>query len=254
MILGAQGYTIRMFMQQEADIRRSLRRVAEMGYKAVQISNIGAIDPKKLREICDENGLTIALTHMNEARILSDVEGVIREHEILGCRYVGIGGMPERYRAAPEWVPYFAEDFLPPARKIRDAGLQFMYHNHNFEFERLQDGRKIMDSLLTQFPADVMGFTLDTYWLQAAGCDICEWIERLHDRIPCVHFKDMTVAGMELRMAPVGEGNLPWEKIVKTLRACGKTEYVLVEQDTCQESPFVCLKKSYDFLAGMGLK
>ena len=79
------------------------------------------------------------------------------------------------------------------------------------------------------------------------GADVCDWIEKLADRIPCVHLKDMAVKGWEPIMAPVGEGNLPWGKILATLEKCGETKYLLVEQDVCQESPFTCLEKSYKY-------
>lgn len=256
MILGAQSYTVRAYTQNERDIRRTLQKVAEIGYTTVQISAMAAIDPHLLREICDENGLKIVLTHIPEARLLNDIDAVIREHDILGCDYIGLGSMPERYRApAPEWMSYFADDFLTPAKKIRDAGKLFMYHNHNFEFERLADGRMVMDVILEQFPADLMGVTLDTYWLQAAGCDIYQWIDTLQDRIPCVHLKDMTVHDMDIRMAAVGEGNLNFPAILAQLAKLGKTKYILVEQDACYgDSPFDCLKKSYDNVAKLGYR
>lgn len=255
MIAGAQCYTLRNFMQTERDIRRSLERVAAIGYKTVQISGIGAIDPHILREICDKNGLQIVLTHIPEARLLYDTDAVIAEHDILGCEYVGLGSMPERYRLPDgAWYDCFVEDYLPVARKIRDAGKLFMYHNHHFEFSSLPDGRLMMDAMLEDFPADVMGITLDTYWVQAAGCDVGLWIEKLKDRIPCIHFKDMTVAGMEVRMAPLGEGNLNFPGYIAQLERTGKTKYVLVEQDTCYESPFTCLDKSYRYLAERGIR
>ena len=101
---------------------------------------------------------------------------------------------------------------------------------------------------------DLMGFTLDTFWLQAAGCDVIDWLDRLKDRIPCVHLKDMTVSNRERRMAPVGEGNMNFKGIMKKLDEIGTTKYALVEQDTCYESPFVCMKKSYDNLVKLGYK
>ena len=61
---------------------------------------------------------------------------------------------------------------------------------------------------------------------------MCQWLERLKDRIPCVHLKDMTVAGRERRMAPVGEGNMNFPAIMKKLDELGTTKYALVEQDT----------------------
>ncbi len=254
MIVGAQGYTLRNFMQSERDIRRSLKKVAEIGYTTVQISAIGPIDPAVLRGICDENGLSIVLTHTAEAKLLGDIDGVIRDHKIMGCPYIGLGSMPERYRSNDEWVRYFAEDFLPIAQKIRDAGMLFMYHNHNFEFEK-KNGRMLMDDLLELFPADLMGVTLDTYWLQAAGCDIIQWIEKLKDRIPCVHLKDMAVKGYEIRMAAVGEGNLNFPAILDTLKRLNRTKYILVEQDNCYEQhPYDCLAASYRNLNQMGYR
>ena len=253
--IGAQLFTLRTFMQNECDIRRSLKKVAEIGYKTVQISAIGPIDPHVLRDICDENGLKIVLTHNPEARILGDTDALIKEHDILGCDYIGIGSMPERYRSnAPEWVDYFAKDFETAAKKIRDAGKLLMYHNHDFEFETMPDGRMFIDVLMDGLSSDLMGFTLDTFWLQAAGCDVIDWLDRLKDRIPCVHLKDMTVAGRERRMAPVGEGNMNFKGIMKKLDEIGTTKYALVEQDTCYESPFVCMKKSYDNLVKLGYK
>ena len=256
MILGAQGYTVRAFMQNERDIHRTLQKVAAIGYRTIQISGIGPIDPQRLRALCDESGLQIVLTHTPEARILNDIDAVIREHDILGCDYIGLGSMPERYRQGGEaWVRFFGEDFLTPAKKMRDAGKLFMYHNHNFEFERMPGGQTLMELILEMFPADLMGVTLDTYWLQAAGCDIVQWIQRLGDRIPCVHLKDMSVAGSEIRMAAVGDGNLNWPAILEAIQRNGKTKYMLVEQDTCYgESPFDCLKRSYEHVASLGYK
>ena len=94
-----------------------------------------------------------------------------------------------------------------------------MYHNHNFEFERLSDGRLLMEHLLDQLPAELMGITLDTYWVQAGGADIYQWLDILQDRIPCVHFKDMAVSGWNPIMAPVGDGNLNFRPCQKAERA-----------------------------------
>lgn len=252
MILGAQSYTIRAFTQTERDFRIAMEKVAAIGYTSVQLSAVGPIEPKILREVCDKNGLSIVLTHTNPERILSDVDAVIREHDILGCDYIGIGSMPERYRNE-DWIGRFAADFLEPAKKIRDAGKLLMYHNHNFEWERLSNGQTMMDVLLTSMPENLMGITLDTYWVQAAGADVCAWIEKLENRIPCVHLKDMAVKGFEQRMAAIGEGNMDFKKILALLKRLGKTKHILVEQDNCYgDSPFACLKRSFDYVKGLG--
>ena len=62
-----------------------------MGYKTVQLSAVGPIPAEKLRELCDKHGLKIVLTHWNPDRILNDTEAVIKEHDIMGCDYIGPG-------------------------------------------------------------------------------------------------------------------------------------------------------------------
>lgn len=130
-----------------------------------------------------------------------------------------------------------------------------MYHHHAFDFRRF-DGKRQIEYLLEGFTPEEMGITLDTYWVQMAGADMFEWAEKLKDRIPCVHLKDMSIQprvfdNIPMMMA-VGEGNMNMKGFLKLLEQLGKTQYVLVEQDTCPEDPFRCLEKSYNNLKKMG--
>ena len=108
-----------------------------------------------------------------EDRFLYDLDAVLEEHKVYGCPHIGLGSMSERY-CSEEGIRYFAEDFTDVAKKIRDAGMRFMYHNHHFEFARLPGGALLMDALLAAMPADLMGVTADTYWLQVAGIDVVQ--------------------------------------------------------------------------------
>lgn len=250
MKLGAQLFTLRDYTQNERDLETSLSLVAEMGYKTVQLSALGAIAPERIKALCDKYSLSIVLTHTDPLRIINDTEAVIREHEFYGCDYIGIGAMPPKYRS-PHWLPHFKEDFLPAAERIAKAGKLLMYHNHNIEFERF-GGKLIMETLMEDFPPDTMGFTLDTYWVQMGGGDVCEWLTKLKGRTPCIHLKDMAVKGWDPVMAPVGEGNMNFKKILDTCESLGGVKYLLVEQDTCEGSPFDCLKTSYENLKKLG--
>lgn len=257
---GAQLYTVRTYTQNEKDFMCTVRKIAEMGYETLQISAIGKeIKPERIREICDENGVKIVLTHSDVNRILYDTKNLIREHEILGCDYIGIGAMPEKYRNE-EWFAHFAEDFKKPASEIAEAGKLLMYHNHNFEFRKMKPegsntAKYMLEYMLDWFSPEELGITLDTFWVQAAGADVCQWIRILKDRIPCVHLKDMAMtAANGAVMAVVMEGNMNFSKILQELeQTCCK--YLLVEQDDCGgENPFQCLKRSYDNLAAAGYR
>ena len=84
---GAQLYTVRLFTQTVPDFQETMRRVAEIGYRTVQLSAIGgAVTPQIARETADETGLEIVLTH-------SDLKMCIRDS---GRRYrlCGTAGCP----------------------------------------------------------------------------------------------------------------------------------------------------------------
>ena len=251
MKIGAQSYTVREYCQTAEDFRRTMERIAAIGYREVQLSAIGPIPPEQVKEICDGNGLRIVLTHNPEGDFLNRPEELIRRHQLYGCRYAGLGYLPERYHT-PDGPARFAEDFGPAAELLRGAGMKLMYHNHAFEFARMPDGRTMMDHLLSALPADLMGVTADTYWLQYGGMDIYGWLRAHAERLHCVHLKDFAVDGFDIRMAPVGAGNLDFPRILDILREGGVTEYALVEQDECYgASPFDCLRQSYEYLAGV---
>jgi len=246
-------YNLRQFTQTEHDLGISLEKVAAMGYKTVQISGIGNIAASRVRALCDGLGLSIVLTHMNADRIMYDTDAIINENEAMGCMYIGMGMMPERYRGEA-WLDQFIVDYTPAAKKIAAAGKLLMYHNHEFEFAKI-NGKLVMDFLMEGFEPSLMGFTFDTYWAQAGGADVYEWIAKLKGRMPCVHLKDMGVLpDRGVIMTPIMEGNLNFPKILEALEADGGVKYLLIEQDHCQGSPFACLETSYKNLSKLGYK
>jgi len=125
-----------------------------------------------------------------------------------------------------------------------------MYHNHDQEFKRL-GGKLVLERLMEDMPADLMGFTLDTFWVQAGGGDSAQWLERLRGRIPCIHLKDFAYGR---KMAVVGEGNINFGRVFEKAEA-GGTKYMLVEQDDCNgEDPMDCLRRSYLYLKAQGFE
>lgn len=250
MIPGAQLYSIRAFTQNERDFARSMKKVRSIGYRAVQISAVGSIPPQTLRNICDDNELEIALTHTDPERLRANDEAVMRDHEIMGCRYIGMGSMPERYRST-DWFPYFVEDYYPVCESFAHNGMKLMYHNHSFEWELCAGKETLYHSLLRCFPPELLGITLDTYWVYYAGADLSQTIRECAGRLQCVHFKDMVLVHDHPRYAPVGQGHgaIHFKSITEQLIAQGDTAYIFVEQDDCYgHSPFDCLQESYAFI------
>lgn len=250
MEIGAQFYTIRNFCKNTSDFAESLKKVADIGYKNVQISGTCSFDPSWLDEELRKNGLKCVLTHDPVARLTGDLDALARDHDVFGCHYVGLGFFSFNSEVEGQRYDDFIRTFRPVAEGLHERGKYFMYHNHSQEFQKL-DGKLILQRVAEDIPAELMGFTLDTYWVQVGGADPAQWIERLSGRVPCIHLKDCAYGQ---KMAVVGEGNINFDRVFEKAEAAG-TQYMLVEQDDCNgEDPFDCLKRSYENLRAFGFR
>lgn len=250
MQIGAQFYTVRNQCQTLDDLALTLRKVADIGYKTVQISGVCAYEADWLRQQLDANGLRCVLTHIPAPRLTGETQQVLADHRTLDCPYIGLGWYAFDESDPEADYAHFLRTFVPAAQEIRAGGKYFMYHNHDQEFKRAPDGRGIiLERLAEDIPADVMGFTLDTYWVQAGGGDPAQWLERLHGRVPAIHLKDFAYGR---KMAVIGEGNINFDRVFRAAENSG-TQYMLVEQDDCNgEDPIECLRRSYAYLKACG--
>lgn len=245
MEIGAQFYTIRDYCKDLNSLEESLKKVAAIGYKTIQLSGVCAYDPAWIKEKLAENGLRCVLTHSPCDRMIAETEAVCAEHDIYDCKHIGIG----YYDIAKEGMDGFVAKFAPVGETMHKLGHQLMYHNHHMEFAKLGDSI-IMQQLIDRFTPEQLGVTMDTFWVQAGGGDPAQWLRKLEGRTPCIHLKDMTY---DRKMMPIGEGNLNWEAIFAAAEDTN-VQYALVEQDDCNgEDPFDCLARSYAFLKANGL-
>ena len=250
MHIGAQFYTLRDHCKTLEDFSESLRKVKEIGYDYVQISGVCSYEPEWLKEQLEKYDLKCVLTHWGAEDVKNNTKEVLEKHKTFGCKYVGLGCMPPW--ATEENTTKFIADFKEPAKILKENGGKLFYHNHHCEFNRCKDGVMIFDKLIKAFEPDEMSFTLDTYWVQFGGGDVCSYIEKLKGRCECIHLKDLAIVNDEQRMASIGSGSMDFEKILKTAKEVG-VEYALVEQDNCYgEDPFECLKKSYEYIKSLG--
>ncbi len=250
MKIGAQLYTVRDACQNLTDFAQSLKKVADMGYTAVQVSGTCGFDPQWLKAELDKNGLVCPITHIDGTRIQEETEIVCREHDIFGCRNIGLGYYGFRNEQYAECYETFKRLYKEPVRRIREMGHYFMFHNHDGEFQHI-DGQTLLRRMAQDFAPEELGFTLDIFWVQAGGASAAEYIRELTGRVPCIHLKDYAYGQ---KYAVIGEGNINMDAVAAAAEAAG-TQYLLVEQDECYgEDPFDCLKRSYDYLRAMGLK
>ena len=254
MKIGAQLFSVRSFCTTLEDLGETLRRVADIGYTSVQVSGTCAYTAEQLRPLLEAAGVTCDLTHYAYDKIVGETAATMAEHRAFGCENIGIGSMPGLFVPEPDVAGaarLFVERTRPAARAVADGGMRLCYHNHAKEYETRVGDATVMEYLSDAFAPRELHFTLDTHWVARGGYDPVAEIRRLSGRLHCVHLKDLE-AGTG-RFAPVGSGVLDFPAILAALEDAG-TAFAFVEQDDCYgEDPFVCLRKSFDYLRAQGL-
>jgi len=255
--IGAQLYSVRTLCQDIESFRKTLREVAAIGYKGVQVSGVGAFEPERIREACDANGLQIVCTHVPFAEITENTEFSIRKHNILGCAYPGLGSMPYHYYDdGVDSLREFIAEFNKAADTYALHGMNLLYHNHAHEFQRFPIAGKsklAIEVLMEEITNDAQ-FELDTHWVQVGGGDPVKYLYGRSADV--IHFKDL-LGGRDNTsvIATVGKGNLDWDGIIKACRDT-RVMWAMIEQDNAvdEDDPIGCFAYSYDFLMKKGCK
>lgn len=267
--LAVQLYTVRDYIKTASEFAQSLEKIASIGYSAVQLSAVGAMNPgpdntppavdaPAARKMLDDNGLKCIATHRSWEQLANQTEREIEFHQTLGCGYTAIGGIPKEYgQDGAEGYRRFVRDAQPIITKLKAAGIAWGHHNHAHEFERIgykPDGtpETLWDILIDEGGPDYL-LEADLYWVWHAGVDPSDLVTRCQGRVPVIHLKDKEVIAKDGPViAPIGEGNLPWSRILPACEEAG-VEWYAIEQDTCRRDPFDCLRSSFEFLTGRGL-
>ncbi|MCL2839477.1 MAG: sugar phosphate isomerase/epimerase [Defluviitaleaceae bacterium] len=242
MRFGVQLSTVREFTQTHKGFASTIKKLSEMGFDSVHVGSVNPVIPAlEIAETCEAYDLNVISTYVNPMRIIEETELVIEESKAMGAKFVGINTMPNGYERKKAGFRTFITDFIPAARAIKEAELQFVYHNHHFEFEKF-DGKLALDYLTEKFVD--CNFALDLFWIQSGGCDPALTINKMAGRISMLHLKDYSIVEGMRRMTEVMEGNLNWKTIFQAA-ANAKVEYGMIEHDECYgKDPFECLRMS----------
>lgn len=247
---GLNLFSIRSLIQTEEDFLSTALKLKEQGYSYLQYSG-APFDAERIARVSKASGLPVLLTHAPMDRILGDAEKLMDEHEVFGCKNIGLGMMPWETARDESACKQFVEQLDRVGEKMQKRGFSLFYHNHHWEFFR--HGNETVLAYMAR-TAKHINFTLDSYWVQFGGADLLATIEQLKGRIACVHLKDYAIFfkedGMpEPRFAPVGEGNIDFKKVVPAMQAAG-AKYFFVEQDNAADlpDPLGEVKKSIEYI------
>jgi sugar phosphate isomerase/epimerase len=239
--VGLQLYTIRDAMS--ADVKGSLKKVSDMGYKFIELAGYSdgkfyGFSPAEFKKIVADLGMETLSSHtqVEAAGItLDNAKLMVDAHAQLGVKYCVQPWINEPDRTIETYKKMIGE-WNKVGRIMKESGIQFGYHNHNFEFEPINGLVPYYDIFMPEMDADLITMELDLFWATKAGQDPVKMFEKYPGRFQLLHLKDM-----HTKQAPfynvykedvcsVGEGVIDFKRILKAKELAG-TKYLFVEDD-----------------------
>lgn len=259
---GIALYTLREDMGKDVD--GTLEEVAKAGYKNLEAAGYKdgkyyGMSPEDFKKLAASKGLSLISTHQSSAT-LDNADQEIAAAKAAGFKYFVIPVPPMghfKFNTQTQTMGMdpdldFVVDFLNiVGKKCADAGLQLLYHNHDFEFMPNENDIVPIEYFLENTDPKYVNFQMDLFWVTKAGADPVAYFEEYPGRFKLWHVKDMDEEG---KFAPVGEGTIDFERILAKKELSGM-EYYMVEQDmTFNETPIEAINISHKGLKEIGFK
>lgn len=279
--IGLQLYTVGDDMKR--DPAGTLKAVAAAGYKQVELSSLDSMSSKELKKVLDDNGLTNPSGHYILPDLLGNFQAKVDFAKELGEEYMVVTvpwiSDPARLHLDPkkdqfgfflalingltldDWK-WNADQFNQLGEKVKKAGLQLAYHNHNFEWKNY-NGVTGYDEFLRLTNADLVKLELDCGWVTVAGQDPVQYLTKYPDRYRLLHIKDFK-KGFTARTtlmdkqpnAPepteLGRGSIDYAKIFKAAKHAGIRAYFVEQEPPFHQMPALeAIKVDIEYLKNL---
>lgn len=260
---GLALYTVRDAMGESP--QETLKAVADAGYKNIEAAGYAdgkfyTMSPADFKSYLDEIGLSPVSTHQGSVT-LDNADQMMADVKAAGFTYFVVPVPPmgmfefnaeNRTLGMKGSARELAEILDTLGGKATAAGLQLLYHNHDFEFKENANGVVIIDYLLEHCNPENVNFQMDLYWVTKAGADPVAYFEKYPGRFKTWHVKDMDDQG---RFAPVGQGTIDFKRILDHKKRSGM-EYYFVEQDMTFDGlePLKAIQISHEGLKEIGFE
>lgn len=237
-----QLYTVRALL--EIDFEGTIDKVAEIGYREVELHAFFGRTAAEVRTVLNRAGLTAPARHVGLTDLRTRIDDVIADSTTLGCEWVVCSHIVESERSLDGYRKV-ADDLNAMATACREAGISLAYHNHDFEFAPLEDTVPY-DLLLDRCDSALVGMEIDLFWTKKGGVNPLEYFAQYPGRFPLCHVKDMSVDG---DMIEVGAGIIDFATIFEAAGLAG-LERFFVEHDEPAD-PLASITASYPVLKSL---
>ncbi len=247
--VGVQLYTVRE--QAEQDLNAVLAHISMIGYKEVETYwSVYTHPAKKLRSMIVDNGLSVPSGHFD----YDGLESKLDYAKELGVQYMICPMLPKDMWTSADGFKKAADQFNKWGAQIKGMGMQFGFHNHNYEFQKF--GNTTGYDIITQnTDAKLVCLEMDCYWMTQAGQDPIAMLKKFGSRIQLIHLKDRQAGFPTTQMlgpdaehiTEVGSGTINWKSVIETAQQTG-VKHFFVERDNGSTPAFESLRISYNYL------
>ena len=261
---GIQLYTINEAMR--ADPAGSLKRLREIGFVEMESAGFGSLSAKQFRGLLDDAGVSCPSAHLQFDP--ADIDRAFADAHALDAKFA-VSSIMRALVLGPD-AP---KDVLKTGMSLDEAkrtaelanrmgeaaqraGLQFTYHNHNFEFADQGGGQIGYDVLLKETDPKLVKFQIDCGWMIFAGHDPIGYFHKYPQRFPMIHVKDFLPrqnGETEMRGAELGHGTVDYRPIFAAGAKAGLQHY-FVEQEGpfARMSPVEAARVDLEYLRSIG--
>ena len=235
---GLQLYSLRD-MQKAQGVEATLDKAVALGFKYVEVADLGRFSPAEFKQQLDRRGLVPIGRHFTYAQFHDDVEGVARDAKALGISCVGCPWIPHQGALTREQCHAAARVFNQAGAALAKHGIKFYYHNHGYEFEPYENGT-LFDLLASETDPKTVFFQMDVLWTVLPGQDPVKLIEKYSGRWLLMHLKDLkkgvptgSLSGSTALTNDValGTGQVQWPALFQAAQKAG-IKYYFIEDES----------------------
>ena len=232
---GIQLYSVRDLA--EKDLSAAVKRVAELGYSSVEFAGFFGHSADEVNEMLRENNLRVSSTHSGFDDLVNNYDETVAFHKAIGNSLYILPGVD---LSSQEKLDVCGKKASEISKRLAEDGITLAYHNHAREFELNTDGSLIYEQLL--YRTDLK-LEVDTYWAFVGMKNPIALLDRVGDRLVCIHIKDGTADGQGM---PLGKCEAPVAAVYDY--AVKNNIHMVVESETCNPDGITEAKICIDYL------
>jgi len=241
--VGIQLYTVRKEML--ADARGTLEALAKLGYKELESARSAkghyyGLTAKEIKQVTKDLGLKLVSGHVH---VDQNWQKTVDEAAESGQQYLICSSMPTEGQTIDNYKKV-ADVFNQSAEACKKVNLTFGYHNHEYEFDKV-DGQVLYEVLLKETDPKLVQMELDLGWVLATGNNPVTYFEKYPGRFPLWHLKDMKKG--EPVSTEFGTGRIDIAQIFKNAGESGMKHF-FVEQEEYAGEPMASVKHNIEYL------